>query len=224
MVVSSTSNRNVLVVLLIVIIVIVATTVIVRLNHHNANNIYPLSSDLKISGIVLKKPRVINAFELTADDGDLFTKTNLRGSWTLMFFGFTHCGYVCPTTLDALNKMVVSLRGKLPKRLIPKIVMVSVDPDRDSVDAMHKYVKSFNPNFVGVRGTLAELRQLTQQLNVVFTKVKSTNGGYMINHSNEIMVLDPNGNLRAFLSYPHKGPTMAKDYEAMMSSLKRSAT
>lgn len=223
MVVSSTSNRNVLIVLMIAIVLIITTTVVVRLRHRNHKDIYPLASNLNIKGFVLKKPRIINSFELTADNGDAFTKANLHGHWTLMFFGFTHCAYVCPTTLSELNKMIVDLQSKLPKRLIPTIVMVSVDPDRDSAQKMHQYVKSFNADFIGIRGTLTQLKTLTQQVNVVFTKVKSSNGDYMVNHSNEMMVLDPNGNLRAFFTYPHKGSQMAHDYEAMMNSLKRAA-
>ena len=173
---------------------------------------------LKIDGVVLNKPRIISAFDLTADDGKAFKRDNLNGHWSLVFFGFTNCGYVCPTTLSAMNKMYTQLQARLPAQLLPEVILVSVDPDRDSVSRMHEYVKGFNPHFLGVRGSMQQTKILAQEMSVVFSKVKSAGGGdnYMVNHSAEVMLLDPNGNLRAFFSYPHEAAQMARDYTSVV--------
>ena len=188
----------------------------------HANPAYAIPTDLDIDGTVLDKARVLSQFDLTDYDGKEFSKDSLKGHWTMMFFGFTNCGYVCPTTLSALNKMYGNLKAQLPMNLLPQIVMVSVDPARDSVARMKSYVQSFNPTFVGLRGSMAQTKMLAQQMSVVFVKVQmGESGNYSVNHSAEIMLLDPNGNLRAFMSYPHKAQQMLHDYEEIIKSVNR---
>lgn len=172
-----------------------------------------------IAATLLGKPRPINQFVLTDINGKNFGKENLRGHWTLMFFGFTNCGYVCPTTLAGLNQMYSELQSELPAAQMPQVVMVSVDPERDSVEVMRAFVHKFNKNFIGVRGDIKQTKQLAKQMSAVFTKVVMADGTYMMNHSAEIMLVDPQGNLRAFLPFPHKGPQMANDYMVLINSL-----
>ncbi len=219
------STRKLLSIIATVIIVILAIVLFARMHRHadkssstdRLSYAIPDSKDLKIDGVVLKKPRVISEFQLTDDKNHAFTRHNLDGHWSLVFFGFTNCGYVCPTTLSAMNKMYVQLQAKLPAALLPQVVMVSVDPDRDSVARIHEYLQGFNPHFVGVRGSMQQTRILAQEMSVVFSKVKSASkDNYMVNHSAEVMLLDPNGNLRAFFSYPHEAPQMVRDYSAIV--------
>jgi len=175
---------------------------------------------IKIDGIYLPTPKEINDFTLADTQGNTFTKANLKGHWTLMFFGFTNCALVCPTTMAAVNKMYQALQSELPADKMPKIVMVSVDPDRDTVARMKSYVTSFNPNFLGARAGIKEITALEKQLNIVAVKIQTDGKGknhYTIDHSAEILVFNPNGQLQAYLSYPHKAEQMVQDYKLMLS-------
>lgn len=176
-------------------------------------------SKIEIDGVVLPKARYIQDFQLTDNTGKPFTKKSLEGHWTLVLFGFTNCGYVCPTTLAELSKTYKALKQEEPADLVPQILMISVDPERDTAKRMDEYVKSFNPNFRGARGSLEQTNRLAKQMSVTFAKVEADNGNYMVNHSAEVMLLDPKGNLKAFFSYPHKMGQMTRDYKTIMKSL-----
>lgn len=97
-------------------------------------------------GTYLESPREINAFSLVGIDQKPFTNSSLRGHWTMIFFGFTNCGYLCPTTMTELAKMYHQLEKQGVKEL-PEVVMISIDPDRDSLEKLGNYVKAFDPHF-----------------------------------------------------------------------------
>ena len=178
---------------------------------------------LKINGTVLPSPRVIADFNMAATNGTTFTKQILMGLWSLMFFGFTNCAFVCPVTLAEVNKMLIILQKDLPANEVPQVVMVSVDPDRDTIPRFTSYLAQFNKSFIGLRGSMEQLNALAAQMDVTFSKIVSSDGNpahYTITHSAEVMLLDPNGNLRAFFSYPHQGAEMAQDYEHIVKAAK----
>ena len=177
---------------------------------------------LKIDGTVLDTPRVIAPFTLTDMNGQAFTLNNFKHRWSLVFFGFTNCGFVCPTSMAGLNKMYQALAQQLPQDLLPQVVMISVDPRRDTVARMKEYVTSYNPHFIGARAEKPAVDALAHQMSAVYTQTASTDGNpnhYTINHSAEVMLVDPQAQLRAFFSYPHNGPTMAHDYQSIISVL-----
>lgn len=174
--------------------------------------------NISIDGTYLSQPVAIKDFTLTSTTGTSFTKDNLKNHWTFMFFGFTNCGMVCPTTMAELNKMYKQLQNELPKDQLPQVVMVSVDPDRDSIERMKGYVTAFNPNFIGARAEMPQIKSMEGELHLVAVKMQSGNdkNQYTINHSAEIMVFNPQGELQAYLSYPHTGTTMAEDFKKML--------
>jgi protein SCO1/2 len=86
-------------------------------------------------GTYLENPRAVNEFSLTGTDNKTFNNANLQGRWTLVFFGFTNCGYVCPTTMAELGKMYRILQNKSVKDL-PRVVMISIDPERDNIEKL----------------------------------------------------------------------------------------
>lgn len=207
------------------IIVIFASVFLVASYHviHRGRTSPQTVEKLNINGFVLPEGKAVKAFALTDDKGQPFTERNLQGQWHLLFFGFSHCGFVCPTTMAELNKMYKQLQGRLPKALLPQVVMISVDPQRDTVARMHEYVSAFNPYFKGARGESAAIEALQKEFHIIAVKVpanKATEGQknheYTINHSSEIMVIDAQGQLQAFLSYPHKAVQMAHDYELIL--------
>lgn len=179
------------------------------------------AQNIKIDGVYLPTPTTITDFKLNATNGNTFTLANLKGRWTMMFFGFTNCGFVCPTTLAAVNKMYRTLQTELPDNKLPQVVMVSVDPDRDTVARMKKYVTSFNPHFIGARAGIKEITLLEKQLHIVAVKIETDGKGkdhYTIDHSAEIILFNPNGQIQAFMSYPHKPEQMVKDYKTILIS------
>lgn len=110
----------------------------------------------QINGVILPSPKEIENFKLTDNLGKPFSKKNLQGHWTMMFFGFTNCGMVCPTTLASLNEMYKTLQKELSDNQLPQVLLISVDPERDSVEKMNEYVTTFNPHFTGARGSMSE--------------------------------------------------------------------
>src|SRR5690606_8171474 len=118
--------------------------------------------------ITFETPKSIDDFQLVSHTGDVFSKENLEGRWTLLFFGFAQCHHFCPATLALLNEVYGQLESGIRNKT--QVVMVTVDPGRDSVDVLSKYVPAFNPNFVGVTGEFLPIKLLANQLDVPFQK------------------------------------------------------
>lgn len=176
---------------------------------------------IKVDGIYLTTTHDIKPFTLQATNGQAFTQDDLKGHWTFVFFGFTNCGMVCPTSLAALNDMYKMLGKELPAEQLPQIVMISVDPDRDTIERMKDYLASFNPHFLGARADIKETVALENQLHIAAAKITADGQGtqqYTINHTAEILVFNPKGQVQAYLSYPHVAKQMAEDYQQMMKA------
>lgn len=204
----------------LVTLLIMASSICLYSSNANAD-IFTSSPTVKINGVYLSQPQLIKDFHLTDQHGQPFSLANLKGHWTLLFFGFTNCGSVCPTTLAALNKMYPQLQKDLAAAQIPQIVMVSVDPQRDTVARMNDYINAFNKDFIGIRGSAAETTQLERQLHVLAERVQGADANkdhYSVNHTAEIMVINPNGGIQAYLSYPHEAEQMATDYRRILQA------
>ncbi len=173
-----------------------------------------------VDGMALKHPQKIRHFKLRGSDGLPFNAASLRGHWSMVFFGYTRCLKVCPTTLASLRRVYRKLERNLPARLVPQVVMVSVDPARDTVRQMRDYVEQFNPAFIGARANMQHVLQLSDQFHVWFYKKPSHDGNsrhYHIKHSPEIFLVNPRGKWVATLSYPHRVRQTVRDYEALVS-------
>ena len=171
------------------------------------------------SGIVLKQPRSLTNFSFTDSQGKTFTPQQLKGHWSLVFFGFTHCPMICPTTLAELNSVYQQLQQQKITQL-PEVVMISIDPTRDTVARLRDYIQGFNPNFFAARGSLEQTQQLTQQLGIVFMRSQAKGASsqeYNIDHSGTIVLLNPAGQVQAFFSQPHKAEQIVKDYQQVVS-------
>lgn len=171
-------------------------------------------------GTYLKQSRPISAFELTGTDGQTFDNDHLKGQWTMVFFGFTNCGYVCPTTMAELGKTYRLIKEKNIKPA-PKVVMISIDPARDSLEKLKNYVHSFDVNFYGARGSQDKIKHMTREMGVVYTKVlpkqDQSSDNYDIQHSGAIIVFNPKGELNAFFTAPHHAEDIAEDYRKIVS-------
>lgn len=178
-----------------------------------------IPKEVKINGVFLAESKPIQDFQLTDHKGRQFSKDNLMGHWTMMFFGFTNCGYVCPTTMSELNKMYNKLKLELPDNKLPQIVLVTVDPERDSMSKMSDYINAFNTDFIGARAELKETEAFERQLHITAVKIQADDKAkdqYMVNHSAEILLFNPKGQVQAYLSFPPKSDQLVKDYKTIL--------
>lgn len=166
---------------------------------------------------VLSPPRPLPGFQLVDQDDSAFTPQNLEGRWSLLFFGFTHCPDVCPTTLGMLARTEKML-ADLPAARKPHIVFVSVDPLRDTPQQIKPYVKFFSPTFTGVTGTSDAINEFTSQLGVPVVITPASNGDYTVDHSAAIFLVDPEGALHALFSAPHDANVIAADYRRIVEA------
>lgn len=174
----------------------------------------------KFHGTYLEHPRPINQFNLVGIDKKSFDNKSLQGKWTLLFFGFTNCGYICPTTMAELAKMYHILERKGVNNL-PHVVMISIDPERDHQNKLSSYVTSFHPSFYGVLGDEESIKSMTREMGVAYAKIFEKGEGdlknYDIQHSGALMLFNPQGELNAFFTTPHHGELLAKDYLLLVS-------
>jgi protein SCO1/2 len=142
--------------------------------------------------------------ELARADGSSFRLSEMRGSVALVFFGFTSCPDVCPTTLSDLHRANEELGGAADQ---VKVVFVTVDPERDTPEKIQKYVSIFDPSFVGLSGSMDELEPVWRDYGVYreVDEVASSASGYLVTHTARVYLIDQDGNLR--LSYSYGTPT-----------------
>ena len=159
------------------------------------------ASEMSANGLyLLETPRNIGEFDLIDHHGNPFNPARLEGQWTLVFFGFTHCPDICPTTMTFLNTFLESLEGTEAQD--PQVVMVSVDPARDTVQQLADYVPYFNPDFTGVTGEFLDIHRFATKLNTPFRKVMDEDGSYQVDHSSNIVLINPRGDYHGFFRAP----------------------
>ncbi|MGZ9222208.1 MAG: SCO family protein [Anaerolineales bacterium] len=141
--------------------------------------------------------------QLTRANGAGFRLSQMRGNTVLLFFGYTSCPDVCPTTMAELKQVLEKLDEDDAKEV--RILFVTVDPERDTPERVQEYVNHFNPDFIGLSGTEPELAEVWQDYGVFRETVEGTSSaGYLVNHTARVTLIDRNGNLR--LSYAFDTP------------------
>jgi protein SCO1/2 len=166
---------------------------------------------------LLEPARPLPTMSFVDEQGQPFGPERLRGHWSILFFGFTHCPDVCPTTLALLAQVEKQLTD-LPTEQRPQIILMSVDPARDTPEQLAKYVKSFSPTFTGVTGDQAAMHEFALKLGVPVAITELPNGGYTVDHSAAIFVIDPSGSMRALSSTPHNVSILAADYRSIVAA------
>jgi protein SCO1/2 len=171
-------------------------------------------AEMKLNGAyVLDIPRKIGEFALVDQDGSPFTNDRLKGAWTLVFFGFTNCPDICPTTMAFLNQLVQSLDGTEVEDT--RVVMVSVDPARDTPDVLAEYVPYFNPDFVGVTGEFLDVHRFATALNTPFRKTPGQGENYQVDHSANVVLINPRGVYHGFFRAPLELGKMKLTYRSI---------
>jgi protein SCO1/2 len=149
---------------------------------------------------------------LTGHDGKPRTLADFRGKAVVLFFGFTHCPDVCPTTLaDAAGAM--KKLGKDAERV--QVVMVTVDPERDTPEVLSKYVPAFDPRFLGLYGDAAATQRAAKEFKIFYEKRKAGDS-YSVDHSGQSYVIDPQGRLRLFVRHDRIAQDLAEDLRVLL--------
>lgn len=152
---------------------------------------------------------------LTDQNGRPRTLADFRGKVVVLFFGYTHCPDVCPTTLAELSQ-VMKMLGSDADRV--QVLFVTVDPERDTPAVLSQYVTAFDPRFLGLSGDAAATRRAAKEFKVFYEKHKGpAPGEYSVDHSAGTYVIDPEGRLRLFVGYGKADTGLARDIRTLLN-------
>ncbi len=159
--------------------------------------------------------RDVQPFELVDHNNAVFDNAALQQRWSFVFFGYTYCPDVCPTTLSVLNSIAQRLQD-VDEDI--RFVMVTVDPQRDTPERLAEFVTYFNGDFLGVTGSDEGLQQLTRQLGILYQRVEQEpgSGNYLMDHTAAVFLFDPDGRYHAVFSPPLSAEKIAIDFRKML--------
>jgi protein SCO1/2 len=164
------------------------------------------------------EPRELPAFSLRQSDGTPLVPGELKGHWTIVFLGFTHCPDVCPTTLAELAQ-AQHRWAALPDPTRPRVLFVSVDPERDSPDHVGEYAHAFHKDTLAATANVPALEAFARSLSLVFMKVPPSDGvpadQYSVDHSAALAVLDPQARMAGVIQPPLQPKAIARDMETL---------
>ena len=164
-------------------------------------------AETRANGLFLfDTPRDPGEFSLIDHHGSPFTREDLIDQWTLIFFGFTHCPDICPTTMAELAELKAQLVGT--EASDARVVMLSVDPARDTPERLAQYASYFHTDFIGVTGDFTDILSFAQRLNAPFRKVSEPDGAYQMEHSANVILMNPRGDYHGFFRAPLDIPKM----------------
>lgn len=181
----------------------------------------PTDDELRERGIiVLPKPRDLAEFSLTDASGAAFTNEDLEGQWTFAYFGFTNCPDICPVAMSVLGR-ARELLAEQGREDHFAGVLVSVDPARDTPEALAEYVRFFHEDFEGVTGEREEIAELAGQVSVAFAAVPEPTApdGYVVDHTGNIVLVNPRGHYHGYIRPPHTPEQLTFAYEALSARL-----
>ena len=150
--------------------------------------------------VLLPQSRSLPGLALTDQNGQAVQLDQLKDKWSLLFFGYTFCPDICPATLAQLRQ----LKGLLPEaaRNNLRVVLVSVDPNRDTPQQLKQYLGYFDPAFVGYTGELASIQKVANAVSIPFIPADTSKENYTVDHSGNIVVIGPDGTQRGFIRAP----------------------
>ena len=168
-----------------------------------------------LHGFAMQPPKPAADFTLTAHTGERVSLHDFRGKLILLYFGYTYCPGICPTTLANVAQVLQQLGARSHQ---VQLLMVSVDPERDTPDRLAAYVPHFYPSFIGLTGSAEEIAVVAPLFGIYYEKQEgTTDAGYMVNHSPTLMVVDQQGIMRLIIPFN----TTVQDLAADVASLLR---
>ena len=141
---------------------------------------------------------ILNKITLVDQNGKAFNEESLNQKPSLLFFGFTHCPEICPTTLSELSNVVDNLKNKIKPT---NIIFVTVDPQRDTQEYLKDYIQYFKGDVIAVTGDIKEIKKLANNWNVFFERVNTSDNDYTFNHTATVFMLDRNGVFRGTIAW-----------------------
>ena len=158
----------------------------------------------------LPETKQLTDFELYGAGGEPFSRASLEGHYTLAFFGFTSCPHICPNTMFKLTEVAKSLENEVPEDKVPQVLLIAVDPGRDTPEALEEYEARFDHALRAVSGEDAQLRALTMQLGAHYVVPEhEPDAWYNVDHSLGVVLLDPQARWVGLFSAPHDAEAMA---------------
>ncbi len=170
----------------------------------------PAGAPTTRTALVYPQARPLSDFSLErADNGGRLTLADWRGHWSLVFIGFTHCPDACPQTLAVYRDIEKAWPADAGK--VPTLYFVSVDPERDSAQAIREYAEHFSASIVPARGEHEQLQPFTRQLGMIYMKTPLEGDDYTVDHSTQLAVIAPDGRLAALFRMPLSAPDIVED-------------
>lgn len=162
----------------------------------------------RIEGLLWPDPISIESFAVLDQHGNPFTEGGLRGKWSLLFFGYTHCPDICPLTLSVIKQVYEQLAQSGDADDV-QVLFATVDPERDTPEKLSSYLAYFNPDFIGLGGTAEQVQNLARRIGVIYMRgEENTAGGYLVDHTASVFLIDPRGRLLSIFSPPHASDAM----------------
>jgi len=164
--------------------------------------------------ILLPQSRSLPDLSLTNQDGQAVAVDQLKDQWSLLFFGYTFCPDICPATLAQLRQ----LQGQLPPETLAKlrIVLVSVDPQRDTPEQLKKYLEYFDAGFIGLTGEEANIQKLANAVSIPFIPADTSKENYTVDHSGNLVIIGPDGTQRGFIRAPINNAKLAAQLPGLL--------
>ncbi|QTF58566.1 SCO family protein [Stutzerimonas frequens] len=150
--------------------------------------------------LLLPRERVIPPLTLIDQDGQPFDTRSLQGRWHILFFGFTACPDICPTTLSDMRRLFGQLPSDTRERL--QLVLITADPARDTPQQLKTYLSYYRAGFSGLTGEMEQLQLLSRALGLPFVPANETQGDYSVSHSGNLALVGPDGTLRGHIRAP----------------------
>lgn len=179
----------------------------------------PKKSD--IPGFFWPQAKALPGFAMQDHNGAAFGPENFKNHWSLVFFGYTHCPDVCPTSMGVFKQVKARLAEHGEVAANTRYVFISVDPERDTPATLKAYLGYFDPEFIGISGSEHEVAGLTRTLGVVYKRLPGESKDiYTVDHSASILLINPQGEFAGLFSTPHHPAEIVKNYLAMRQFVK----
>ena len=198
-------KRNIKITLIVCLLWVFLVLIVTFYRYADDSSAQVSAEELReIGAMVYDEPVTFDAFNLVDHRGQPFTEQSLQGKWTMIFFGFTNCPDICPLTMSELTGFYRDLAAG-PYQADTQVVMISVDPFRDDTAQIAQYMEAYHEDFLGVNGEYSEVSRLARDLYISHgvMPVPAQDGGesneYMVDHSGNILLIDPQGQYRGFL-------------------------
>ena len=206
-----TRTQKTVFILVALVAVILGLTVNKVLNGRSEGN----PTELIDAGIILlPQSRTVPSIEMTDEKGQTVTMDELKGKWSLLFFGYTFCPDICPTTLAQLRQV----KSELPKEAVDRlqVILVSVDPNRDTPAQLQQYLGYFDKDFRGLTGSLDNLQKLANAVSIPFIPADTSKPNYTVDHSGNLALLGPDGKQRGFIRAPFNNQKLVAQLSGLL--------